>query len=455
MNLIVLSTDTLRADYLGCYGNAEVRTPNIDRLAAEGVLFENAFAEGLPTLEARRVYFTGRRLFPTWEAKPHKGDHLGYQPGWHAFDEREVTIAEVLQSGGYTTALITDVYHMFKPTGNFHRGFDCWRWIRGQEADPYVTGPRDKVDFSAYVKPGTYKRRRFQGLEQYLLNTLHRNGEEDYFTAQVMSTAIRWIEDNVGNQPFFMWVDCFDPHEPWDPPKRFADMYCSDYEGPEFIWPDTRAGDYTEAELRRIRALYMGEITFLDEWIGRVLETLDRIHIAEDTLIAFTSDHGTLLGEQGILRKKHHMLIKAETRVPFVLRGPGLQSGQRIEAFVQAPDFMPTWFDLLGEHAPPTATGQTLRPLLEGEAGSLYDYVITAYGCYASVRDLEWNYVAPYCGPFHPKEKVEPRQLYDLRDDPGEERNVAEDHRGVVETFADRLRRRLEGPRRGVIAPSG
>ncbi len=444
-NLLVICTDTWRADYLGCYGCEEIRTPRLDRFAEQGVVFDHAFAEGLPTLNARRIYFTGRHLFPEWEARPHKGDHLGYQPGWHAFDEDDVTLAEWLQARGYVTGLISDTYHMFKPTGNFHRGFDSWRWVRGQEQDRYETGPRDEVDFAPYVKPGAYQRRRFQGLEQYLLNTLRRRGEADYFTAQVLSAAAQWLKDNQGNQPFFLWVDCFDPHEPWDPPRRCADLYYPDYEGPELIWPGGGRDDYTDEEWRRIRALYMGEITFLDEWIGRVLDTLDELELAERTVAAFTSDHGTLLGEQGLLRKKHEYLLQGETRLPLIIRAPGeAAAGRRVDAFVQAHDFMPTWLRLLGEPAPDAVTGQDAWGLVTGETESLRDYVVTAYGSYAGVRDREWCYIERVADLL-PGEQDVPPQLYHLPSDPGEERNVAADYPDVCALQRARLQRRLEG----------
>lgn len=444
-NLLVICTDTLRADYLGCYGNTEVRTPHIDQLAETGVLFENAFAEGLPTLNARRVYFTGKHLFPGWEPRPHKGDWLGHQPGWHGLDEGDVTIAEVLQAAGYTTGLITDVYHMFKPTGNFHRGFDSWRWIRGQEQDPYITGPRDTVDLTPYVREGTYQRRRFRGLEQYLLNTMHRESENDFFTAQVLGGAADWLEANAGNQPFFLWADCFDPHEPWDPPRRCADLYCPDHTGKDLIAPPAERSAYTDAEWRRTRALYMGEITFLDEWVGHVLGKLDKLDLAGNTVVAFTSDHGTLLGEGGQVRKKHHALIQGETRLPFILRVPGTASeGMRVSAFVQAHDFMPTWLRLLAETVPDAVTGQDVWPLAMAETTSVRDYCVTAYGAYASVRDAEWNYIRRVCDLYPGEDDVAP-QLYHVPSDPLEERNVIADNESVVQTMEVRLQRRLNG----------
>lgn len=130
MNVLAICADTFRADYLGCYGNDWINTPNLDALAENSIVFEQAYVEALPTLPARRVYFTGRKLFPRWQIKPHKGDHLGFQPAWHAIPEEEITIAETLSGSGIECGFITDVYHYFKPTGNFHRSFHSWEFIR-------------------------------------------------------------------------------------------------------------------------------------------------------------------------------------------------------------------------------------------------------------------------------------------------------------------------------------
>ena len=445
LNLIVICTDTLRADYLGCYGNRDVHTPNIDNLAAQGVVFNRAFAEGLPTLNARRIFFTGRHLYPGGRASNHKGDWLSFQPGWHGIDEGEVTLAEHLQQRGYTTCLVTDVYHMFKPTGNFHRGFDAWQWVRGQEQDPYVTGPREAVDISPYVKSGTYARRRFRGLEQYLLNTMDRTSEDDYFTARVLRTSVEWLRANAGNQPFFLWVDTFDPHEPWDPPRRWADAYCPDYAGKDFIAPPGDRGSYTDREWQRILALYMGEVSFLDEWTGRLLTAVEDLGLADRTVVALTSDHGTLLGEQGLLRKKHNVLIQGETRLPLVMRLPGgAHAGTRVDAFVQSPDFMPTWLGLLGESSPGTVTGLDVWPLVTGGGGAVRDWCVTAYGAYVGIRDAEWNYVRRV-GDLYRGESDSPPQLYNCPSDPLEERNVVEAHADVVARMEARLAKRLAG----------
>src|SRR5436190_20480508 len=241
-NAIVICADTFRADHLGCYGNAWIHTPHLDRLAAEGIVFEDCFAEALPTIPARKAYFTGRPLFPWWEARPYKGDSLSRQPGWHPLPEHEVTIPEIVHPQGYVTGLVADTYHLFKPGMNLARGFSSWQVVRGQQADPYRCGPRaalpslaapytglDGADLQRSSLPRGSTR-------QYLLNNQDRREEADYLVARVMRAAAAWLEDAAGGPPFFLWVDCFDPHEPWDPPRAYADLYDPDYTGPEPVF---------------------------------------------------------------------------------------------------------------------------------------------------------------------------------------------------------------------------
>ncbi|GIX08125.1 MAG: hypothetical protein KatS3mg115_2528 [Candidatus Poribacteria bacterium] len=141
MNVVVIVTDSLRADHLGCHPKAvsyhgkKIQTPNLDRLAAEGVLFTRAFSESLPTMPTRHTWWTGRVQFPF--------------RGWQPFENSDYLLAEVLWDRGYTSALITDTYHMHKPVYNCGRGFDTVVWVRGQEYDPWIVDDRP-VDLGSW-----------------------------------------------------------------------------------------------------------------------------------------------------------------------------------------------------------------------------------------------------------------------------------------------------------------
>jgi len=445
MNLLVLCTDTFRADYLGCYGNDWIETPNLDKMAREGILFKDFYAEGLPTLPVRRVFYTGRRVFP-FRYFPQKSDHVQL-PGWHPLFEEDITLAEWLGEQGYTTGLISDVYHQMKPGKNFHRGFHSWQWIRGQESDPLVPTPTCDIDVSKYVLPSTPEDSPLRRMiAQYLHNRSWWKGEEDHFAAQVMKAAANWIRNYGHKKPWMLWVESFDPHEPWDAPEEFLRKYYpEDYDGIEPIWPEAFTKSYTEEEFRRIKAHYAGECSHVDKWCGHVLGTLDELNLLDDTIVVFTSDHGTMMGEQGEIHKGADRVRIQVSRSPLIIRHPDQSyAGKVVEGLIQHQDLMPTLLYLLGEDVPDSCNGQNFWPLVTGErTGGLYDTIISAFGTYASVRTKDWNYHTPWIKL--PERKSRPPELYDRRNDPEELTNVIDQHPDVAAELQEFLDKSLEG----------
>jgi arylsulfatase A-like enzyme len=247
LNLIVIVSDTWRADHLGCYGNTRVKTPYLDALAAQSVVFTNANAEGLPTIPCRRVYHTGRSVLP--EAK------------WQPLGDNDITFAEVLGKHGVTTGFIVDTYHHFKPGYNFHKGFDSWEWVRGQETDKWKSGPKEEVDPKKHIPAHLWNPGYDQNMRQYMMNTQDRRGEEDYFCARSCKAAADWLERNAGNKPFMLWIDMFDPHEPWDAPPRFQKMYRAEYPYERYLFGyGVRNADIRPDDLPVIRDLYAAEV---------------------------------------------------------------------------------------------------------------------------------------------------------------------------------------------------
>jgi arylsulfatase A-like enzyme len=444
MNLLVLCADTFRADYLGCYGNRWVRTPCLDRLATEGVRFTDFYAEGLPTLPARRVFYTGRRIFPL-VYHPQKSDQVQL-PGWHPLFEEDVTLAEWLVDRGYTTGLISDLYHMMKPGKNFHRGFHSWQWIRGQETDPLVPTPKPDRDLSRYVHAHVPKDAPVRRVvAQYLNNRAWWKNEADHYAAQVMRATCEWIRDHGRKQRWMLWVESFDPHEPWDAPTELVEQYCPGYDGLELLWAPAFTKDCSEAEFARIRAHYAAECTHVDGWCGQVLETLDAEGLRDETLVVFTSDHGTMMGEQGEIHKGVDRVRIQVARCPLIIRHPNRSfAGRVVEGFVQHQDLMPTLLRLLEEPVPDRCTGEDFWPLVTGQrTGGLRDTVITAFGWYAGVRTRDWNYHAAWAPPT--RGQARPPELYDRGADPEELANVIEQHSEVARELQARLDDALKG----------
>ena len=426
MNCVVICCDTFRADMIN---HPVVLTPNLDRLVREGITFTNAFAEGLPTIQARRTMFTGIRSFP-WRFEMGSRGLTPAIPGWHRIPDEQTTLSELLWERGVVTGMVADTYHMFKPTQNFTRGFCSWNFIRGQEGDPVRSGPLSAVDVAPYHPEGKNDLNCWPTLTQYLLNMLDRECEEDYLPARVFRAANTWLDGNRENAPFFLWVDSFAPHERWDPPTEFADAYYTTPASRDYIQPQLINGkeDITEAEIERTRALYYGYVTFVDKWIGSLLDKLDATGRMDDTAILFTSDHGTELWDKGRFGKGGDRLYGYNTRVPLLVRLPGgTDAGTTRDDLCQHQDFFRTICGLMGQDVPDELAGDG-RDLFDADAAAP-GKVITAWSTNLSVRSTDWNLLLDSTGTGDRKE------LYDLQADPEETQNVYDEHPDVVEEY--------------------
>ena len=435
MNLLVVVSDTFRWDYLGAYGNEWIETPYLDKLASESAVFDDAYAEGLPTVPARRVIMTGRNIVPfAYHPQPSDGVQLH---GWHPLFDEDVTLSEHLRQHDFMSALFNDVYHMMKPGKNFHRGFDYWYWIRGQEGDPY-----------AMLDPGRVRkelRRAARGRQlrprawvvQHLVNRMSWKSDADTLVAQTMRKAADWLRDYSLANPFYMHVECFDPHEPWDPPLDYARRYDPKFDSLDGVMPPGHVSQMTKRQVRNVQTAYAGEVTLVDRWVGHLLETLEDTGHAKDTIVVFTSDHGCMLGEQGEIHKGQDRLRNQCTRLPLLIRHPkGKGAGQRVSGFVQHQDIMPTVLSLMDIPVPKRCLGRDVWPMVRGKARGRRE-AVSAFGPYACIRTRKWNYVCPWTElPKGARPRID---LYDLEADPHELTNVAADHPDVARDLAARL----------------
>lgn len=452
MNVVVIVTDSLRADHTG-YMNlgSRAQTPNLDRFAAEATVFQHYYPEGLPTLPVRTAWWTGLWTFPI--------------KGWQPFQLNDVLLAEVLWDKGYTSALVADTYHLHKPIYGAGRGFDSVFWIRGQEYDPWIVEVDVDLDASTHHRlRGDESDRHWRPLfEQYLRNSTSFKREQDYYVARTVRAAIEWL-DRVTQQQrdrLFLWVDCFDPHEAWDPPEPYWSMYKPDgYQGAEIVdpVPGAVAGYMTPDEVERTRTLYAGEVTLVDTWVGKLLDRVRDLGLFENTLIIHVSDHGEPFGEHGIIRKAMPWNYEELVRSPLAIRHPqGLGAGKRVQAFAQSVDLMPTILDFLGlpltveqvYRAPakdlfpqdlPAARkmveleGHSLLSLMSGQKDRIREFAYVGhYGRSWTARSEEWS--------FHMLLGTGERRLFNLREDPGERHDLHRDHEHVAHQLELALRR--------------
>ncbi|MEW6637492.1 MAG: sulfatase, partial [Actinomycetota bacterium] len=347
-NFLIIVSDTLRRDHLGAYGNRSIRTPRLDAFARQAVVVEGHLVSSFPTMPARADILTGTfsYAFMGWEPLPR---HLPTLPG-------------LLSEAGYLTMGIVDTPFFVRNGFGYDRGFDDFVWVRGQGDD---TRPHERADARA-----TWRY------------------ESDRMVARTVTEAERWLERHY-REPFFLYIDTWDPHEPWDAPEYYTALYEPGYDGRQ-IYPcygRWREKGLAEEDLRVAHSAYCGEVTMVDLWVGRLLEKLDVLGLSESTWVFFLSDHGFYFGEHGYFGKAEWVhdahaelaegsvvpewlpeswlltvgwspLYREITDVPLIVRGPGLAPGRR-RALTSAPDIAPTVLEIAGIPAPATMRGES------------------------------------------------------------------------------------------------
>lgn len=374
-NLLLVTIDTLRADHCSAYGYARPTTPTLARLAAEGVLFEQAYAPIPVTGPSHTSLMTG--LYPR---------ATGVVANGHVLGASRPTLAELLRARGYATAAVVSAFPLDRRFG-LARGFEHYqdRFLPGESSLPQARWEGQALD-----QP--YDRR------------------ADATTRQ----ALAWLGGRPQGRPFFLWVHYFDPHTPYEAP--------ADYRFPAPAEGSAASGD------RALAAAYDGEVRFADAELGRLVQELESRHLAEDTLVVVTSDHGEGLGQHGVA--EHGSVVYEEaTRVPLVFRWKGrLAAGLRWAGPVELLDVLPSVAELLGAGPLAAVQGLSLAPVATG-ARRAVDAPRPVFlqrewqgrgGELFGVRDRDHKYVERRNAA-----RVLRRELYDLASDPGELRDVA------------------------------
>ena len=425
MNIVLVVFDSMRKDCLGCYGQppwGKVHTPRLDALAAESLLMDRMFPESLPTLPTRRALYTGQRVFPFHKSDYRlKGDFVG-APGWGPIPEDQPTMGEMLQGKGYRTGLIADVYHMFKPSKNYWRGFDQWMFLRGQETDKMRSGPEISEEELEHWLPRKYwNDHRVPFLRQCLKNMYDRTKEEDYFAPRVLIEASRWLEQNKDADNFFLTVESFDPHEPWFVPEHYRKMY-DPGDGPEWVISGYLGTETMEPELlRRVRANYSGEVSMCDRWFGHLYDTMRTLGLLENTMLIVTTDHGHSIGDNHFLGKRGYPSHPSVYDVPLIIRHPqGIGAGKRSDLFIQHTDLTAQILDFAGVPVPEVVDGGPFYEAALNSGPALKDHVTVGWGAAITVIDDRWwfNCKVDSTGGF----------LYKRESDPMLQTNVADQY---------------------------
>ena len=381
-NLLLVTLDTTRADALGSYGQWRPTSPRLDALAKKGVVFDQVSTTNPETLPSHATIFTGR-----WPFSHGVRANSGY-----VLSRENHTLAEILRDHGYRTGAEVAA-RVLRSETLITQGFDHDRGASSQDVS------QKQVAFAD--EPGAKR-------------TTHTRVADD-----ISRRGVEFIRENKG-RPFFLWLHYFDAHDPYSAPATFNATI-----------PDSA---------------YHAEVAYQDSGMGRVLEELDRLGLAQQTLVVVTADHGEDLGDHGEASHSYG-IYESTMRVPLVLAGlPAIEPGQRIQWPVRTIDIAPTALDLLGLPVPSEMQGVSLRSTIEDPA---VDPALPGYGestRFASafnlpiirfLREGRWKYI----------HKANP-ELYDMLADPSENANVIEQNPKIAATLRAKLESLVESATR-------
>ena len=359
-NVVVVLLDSLNRHLVGAYGGGEFDTPNLDRLAARSVRFDNHRVGSLPCMPARHDLLCGTLDF-LW--KP-----------WGSIELWEEPVTVPLRRAGVVTKLVSDHPHLFEVGGeNYHTDFEAWDYQRGHESDAWRTRPDPSFVGAPILGPAHGDR--------YDRSRTWFRGEDDFPGPKTMGAAARWLDEEAPDDDrFFLLVDEFDPHEPFDTPEPYASMYDDRWEGPHLVWPPyvrgaLRKGVLTEDDARQLRAQYGGKLTMIDAWLGRLLDVLDRQGRWDDTAVFLCTDHGHYLGDRDIWGKPPVPIYQPMGHVPLMVAWPGVAHGA-VDALTTTVDLHATIRDAFGIEPAERQHGRSVVPLLTGEATSIRDHAL-------------------------------------------------------------------------------
>ena len=431
-NLLLLMADQHRADCVGAAGNSAIHTPNLDRLAQGGVMFRHAYSSTPTCTPARAALLTGM--------SPWNHGMLGYGA---VAPRYPVEMPRLLHDAGYLTEGIGKMHwhpqrelHGFDQTlldesgreesVDFRSDYRSWFFSEAPGLDPDATG----LDWNGYTA------------RPYALP------ERLHPTAWIGETAVRFLQNYQATQPFFLKVSFERPHSPYDPPKRWWDRYAAPlppaqagawaakFKPPSSGRVDAWHGDMGAAVVRAARQGYYGSVSFVDEQIGRILETLDRRGMMDRTMVLYLSDHGDMLGDHHLWRKSYP--YEASAGVPMILHWPeGLSRERRGRVDtqpVEIRDVLPTLLDAAGIRAPNGIDGMSLlagkwREWIDLE----HDICYSPENHWSALTDGKRKYI------FHAMNGAE--QFFNLENDPHELTDLAGDpqYRSEAGAWRDRL----------------
>ncbi|SBW02183.1 putative sulfatase [uncultured Eubacteriales bacterium] len=353
MKAIMVMYDSLRRDLLSCNGGP-IPTPNFERLAARTVQFDRSYVGSLPCMPARRELHTGRYNF--------------LHRSWGPVEPFDDSMPQILKQHGVYTHLTTDHYHYIEDGGaTYHSRYSTWACYRGQETDAWVADlTPSPAEYSPHLigtknMNGTLAEMRRRGGWQNDHNRERLHTEADYPMRQTFDNGLDFLDRNGRLDNWFLQIETFDPHEPFNSPEAFEAKYFSPDEPFVPDWPPYAKVDEDEATVEGMRKKYFALTCFCDQQLGRVLDKMDELDLWKDTMLIINTDHGFFLAEHDWWGKGASPNYEELVHTPLFVWDPRCgTAGQRSSALVQTIDLAPTLLDFFGVEVPADMLGRPL-----------------------------------------------------------------------------------------------
>ncbi|HTR63428.1 MAG TPA: sulfatase [Candidatus Binataceae bacterium] len=359
-NAIVVLLDSLNRHLLGAYGSREFATPNLDKFARRAVRFDKHYTGSLPCMPARHDILCGAMDF-LWRP-------------WGSIEIWEEPVTAALRAAKVTTKLVSDHPHLFEVGGeNYHCDFDAWDYQRGHESDAWKTRPDP-----SWIGAPSFGR----GWMPYDSSRGHFRGEEDFPGPRTLSAAARWLDTEApAHDRFMLFIDEFDPHEPFDTPEPYASMYDPGWQGPHLIWPPymrgaIERGVLSPAQAYQVRASYGAKLTMIDKWFGKLVDSIERGGFFANTAVIVGTDHGHYLGEKDTWGKPAVPVYETLGHIPMMIAWPGIAS-RTVGALTTNVDLHATICNLFGVTMKHRTHGRSVVPLITGEQHSIRDWALS------------------------------------------------------------------------------
>lgn len=389
MKAIMVMFDSLNRRMLSTYGCEDAHTPNFDRLARHAVTFDNCYVGSMPCMPARRELHTGRYNF--------------LHRSWGPLEPFDDSMPEMLKKHGIYTHLTTDHQHYWEDGGaTYHQRYNSFEFSRGQEGDPWKGHVKDP-DMSGFRRSESDRAKKeamkLAGMpdmnRQDAVNRQYLSHEEDMPQAVTFRHGLEFIDENHDADNWFLQIETFDPHEPFFAAERFRQLFPDpDYTGKEFDWPPYAKVTETPEEMEHCRNRYRALVAMCDHYLGKVLDTMDKYELWDDTMLIVNTDHGFLLGEHGWWAKSMMPYYNEIAHIPMYIWDPRSKvQGERRSSLVQNIDMAPTILTYFGLEPTKDMLGKSLEQTIKDDTPVRRYALYGSHGNYINITDGRYVYM--------------------------------------------------------------